>query len=174
MHNYEKPEIGSKNILIILSSIILTLGYFIFGLIFDYYKFKTLIKTVTFIEMILPFLMVFFDVNNFSYFIIILISCFIFGANIVLFFSEITKIYGILSGTEILSINSIMIGIINLIMFLLKKYSLKDDIHFNIMYVIGGIICIGKFIVLFFLKENIIYTLLNSKHDMRKIVEDSF
>ena len=64
MHNYEKPEIDSKNILIILSSIILTLGYFIFGLIFDYYKFKTLIKIVTFIEMVLPFLMVFFDVNN--------------------------------------------------------------------------------------------------------------
>ena len=150
------------------------MGYFIFGLIFDYYKFKTLIKTVTFIEMILPLLMAFFNVNNSSNFIITLISCFILGANIVLFFSEITKIYGILSGAEILSINSVVIGIINLIMFLLKKFALKVDIHFNIMYIIGLILGIGKFIVLFFLKENIVYTLLNSKQDIRKIVEDSF
>ena len=152
----------------------LSIGYFIFGLIFDYYKFKTLIKTVTFIEMILPLLMAFFNVNNSSNFIITLISCFILGSNIVLFFSEITKIYGILSGAEILSINSVVIGIINLIMFLLKKFALKDDIHFNIMYIIGVILGIGKFIVLFFLKENIVYTLLNSKQDIRKIVEDSF
>ena len=118
--------------------------------------------------------MAFFNVNNSSNFIITFISCFILGSNIVLFFSEITKIYGILSGTEILSINSVVIGIINLLMFLLKKFALKDDIHFNIMYIIGVILGIGKFIVLFFLKENIVYTLLNSKQDIRKIVEDSF
>ena len=174
MHSYENLEDENKNILIYIFPATSIIGFLIFGLIFDYYKFKPLIKAISFIEILMPLMMIFCKVNVFSYYIIILISFFIFGGNLVLLFSELMKIYGILSGIEILSLNSVLVGIINLIMFFLNKFVLKEDFHFIIIYAIGGVILIGKFITLFFLKENVIFFLLNSNQDTNQNVENSF
>ena len=173
MNNFAKPEIDNKNILSFLLNLVLCLGYLIFGLIFDYHKFKPLIKVTTFIEIISPIMILILDVSNLSFYLIILISFFIFGANIVLLYSELTRIYGILSGPEILSINSVFVGIIYLIMLCLKRFVLRDDIHFNIIYIICGILCFGKFIVLFFLKENFSLSELDSKQDIRKVIDET-
>ena len=125
-------------------------------------------------EIIIPIIILIFDVTNLSFYIIVLTSFFIFGANLVLFYSEITKIYGILSGPGILSINSVFVGIVYLIMLCLKIYVLKENLHFNIVYILGGILSIGKFVLLLFLKEDVVSSLHNQKHDIRKIIDDIF
>lgn len=73
-----------------------------------------------------------------------------------------------------MSINSVFVGIVYLIMLCLKIYVLKENLHFNIVYILGGILSIGKFVLLLFLKEDVVYSLHNQKQDIKKIIEDIF
>lgn len=59
-------------------------------------------------------------------------------------------------------------------MLCLKIYVLKENLHFNIVYILGGILSIGKFVLLLFLKEDVVSSLHNQKHDIRKIIDDIF
>ena len=136
MNNFAKPEIDNKNILSFLLNLVLCLGYLIFGLIFDYHKFKPLIKVTTFIEIISPIMILILEVSNLSFYLIILISFFIFGANIVLLYSELTRIYGILSSPDILRINSVFVGIIYLFNHALLKRFVSTLIFILILYIL--------------------------------------
>ena len=69
MHSYEYLEDENKNILIYIFPATSIIGFLIFGLIFDYYKFKPLIKAISFIEILMPLMMIFCKVNIFSYYI---------------------------------------------------------------------------------------------------------
>ena len=73
-----------------------------------------------------------------------------------------------------MSINSVFVGIVYLIMLCLKIYVLKENLHFNIVYILGGILSIGKFVLLLFLKEDVVYSLHNQKQDIKKIIDDIF
>ena len=172
-NNIKALEINN-NIIFLFTDIVLIFGYYIFGLIFDCYKFKPLILVFTLFEIIIPIIIIFITVNDLFYYLISLFGLFVFASIQVLLYSELTRIFGIHSGPEILSINLAFIGIFNLTILCLKTFIGEEISKFNIIYILGAIICFIKLIVIFFFDENMFFASLNSKEDLIKTIDESF
>ncbi len=174
IENNIKALENNNNIIFLFTDIVLIFGYYIFGLIFDCYKFKPLILVFTLLEIIIPIIIVFITVNDLFYYLISLFGLFVFASIQVLLYSELTRIFGIHSGPEILSINLAFIGIFNLTILCLKTFIGEEISKFNIIYILGAIICFIKLIVIFFFDENMFFASLNSKEDLIKTIDESF
>ena len=174
IENNIKALENNNNIIILFTDIVLIFGYYIFGLIFDCYKFRPLILVFTLLEIIIPIIIVFITVNDLFYYLISLFGLFVFASIQVLLYSELTRIFGIHSGPEILSINLAFIGIFNLTILCLKTFIGEEISKFNIIYILGTIICFIKLIVIFFFDENMFFASLNSKEDLIKTIDESF
>lgn len=174
IENNIKALENNNNIIFLFTDIVLIFGYYIFGLIFDCYKFKQLILVFTLLEIIIPIIIVFITVNDLFYYLISLFGLFVFASIQVLLYSELTRIFGIHSGPEILSINLAFIGIFNLTILCLKTFIGEEISKFNIIYILGAIICFIKLIVIFFFDENMFFASLNSKEDLIKTIDESF
>ena len=174
IENNIKALENNNNIIFLFTDIVLIFGYYIFGLIFDCYKFKPLILVFTLLEIIIPIIIVFITVNDLFYYLISLFGLFVFASIQVLLYSELTRIFGIHSGPEILSINLAFIGIFNLTILCLKTFIGEEISKFNIIYKLGAIICFIKLIVIFFFDENMFFASLNSKEDLIKTIDESF
>ena len=59
IENNIKALKNNNNIIILFTDIVLIFGYYIFGLIFDCYKFRPLILVFTLLEIIIPIIIVF-------------------------------------------------------------------------------------------------------------------
>ena len=174
IENNIKALENNNNIIFLFADIVLIFGYYIFGLIFDCYKFRPLILVFTLLEIIIPIIIVFITVNDLFYYLISLFGLFVFASIQVLLYSELTRIFGIHSGPEILSINLAFIGIFNLTILCLKTFIGEEISKFNIIYILGAIICFIKLIVIFFFDENMFFASLNSKEDLIKTIDESF
>ena len=174
IENNIKALENNNNIIFLFTDIVLIFGYYIFGLIFDCYKFRPLILVFTLLEIIIPIIIVFITVNDLFYYLISLFGLFVFASIQVLLYSELTRIFGIHSGPEILSINLAFIGIFNLTILCLKTFIGEEISKFNIIYILGAIICFIKLIVIFFFDENMFFASLNSKKDLIKTIDESF
>ena len=174
IENNIKALKNNNNIIFLFTDIVLIFGYYIFGLIFDCYKFKPLILVFTLLEIIIPIIIIFITVNDLFYYLISLFGLFVFASIQVLLYSELTRIFGIHSGPEILSINLAFIGIFNLTILCLKTFIGEEISKFNIIYILGAIICFIKLIVIFFFDENMFFASLNSKEDLIKTIDESF
>jgi predicted MFS family arabinose efflux permease len=174
IENNIKALENNNNIIFLFIDIVLIFGYYIFGLIFDCYKFKPLILVFTLFEIIIPIIIIFITVNDLFYYLISLFGLFVFASIQVLLYSELTRIFGIHSGPEILSINLAFIGIFNLTILCLKTFIGEEISKFNIIYILGAIICFIKLIVIFFFDENMFFASLNSKEDLIKTIDESF
>ena len=174
IENNIKALENNNNIIFLFTDIVLIFGYYIFGLIFDCYKFRPLILVFTLLEIIIPIIIVFITVNDLFYYLISLFGLFVFASIQVLLYSELTRIFGIHSGPEILSINLAFIGIFNLTILCLKTFIGEEILKFNIIYILGAIICFIKLIVIFFFDENMFFASLNSKEDLIKTIDESF
>ena len=174
IENNIKALENNNNIIFLFTDVVLIFGYYIFGLIFDCYKFKPLILVFTLLEIIIPIIIVFITVNDLFYYLISLFGLFVFASIQVLLYSELTRIFGIHSGPEILSINLAFIGIFNLTILCLKTFIGEEISKFNIIYILGAIICFIKLIVIFFFDENMFFASLNSKEDLIKTIDESF
>ena len=174
IENNIKAIENNNNIIFLFTDIVLIFGYYIFGLIFDCYKFRPLILVFTLLEIIIPIIIVFITVNDLFYYLISLFGLFVFASIQVLLYSELTRIFGIHSGPEILSINLAFIGIFNLTILCLKTFIGEEISKFNIIYILGAIICFIKLIVIFFFDENMFFASLNSKEDLIKTIDESF
>ena len=174
IENNIKALENNNNIIFLFTDIVLIFGYYIFGLIFDCYKFKPLILVFSLLEIIIPIIIVFITVNDLFYYLISLFGLFVFASIQVLLYSELTRIFGIHSGPEILSINLAFIGIFNLTILCLKTFIGEEISKFNIIYILGAIICFIKLIVIFFFDENMFFASLNSKEDFIKTIDESF
>lgn len=174
IENNIKALENNNNIIFLFTDIVLIFGYYIFGLIFDCYKFKPLILVFTLLEIIIPIIIVFITVNDLFYYLISLFGLFVFASIQVLLYSELTRIFGIHSGPEILSINLAFIGIFNLTILCLKTFIGEEISKFNIIYILGAIICFIKLLVIFFFDENMFFASLNSKEDLIKTIDESF
>ena len=174
IENNIKALENNNNIIILFTDIVLIFGYYIFGLIFDCYKYRPLILVFTLLEIIIPIIIVFITVNDLFYYLISLFGLFVFASIQVLLYSELTRIFGIHSGPEILSINLAFIGIFNLTILCLKTFIGEEILKFNIIYILGAIICFIKLIVIFFFDENMFFASLNSKEDLIKTIDESF
>ena len=174
IENNIKALENNNNIIFLFTDIVLIFGYYIFGLIFDCYKLKSLILVFTLFEIIIPIIIIFITVNDLFYYLISLFGLFVFASIQVLLYSELTRIFGIHSGPEILSINLAFIGIFNLTILCLKTFIGEEISKFNIIYILGAIICFIKLIVIFFFDENMFFASLNSKEDLIKTIDESF
>ena len=174
IENSIKALENNNNIIFLFTDIVLIFGYYIFGLIFDCYKFKPLILVFTLLEIIIPIIIVFITVNDLFYYLISLFGLFVFASIQVLLYSELTRIFGIHSGPEILSINLAFIGIFNFTILCLKTFIGEEISKFNVVYILGAIICFIKLIVIFFFDENMFFASLNSKEDLIKTIDESF
>ena len=174
IENNIKALENNNNIIFLFTDIVLIFGYYIFGLIFDCYKFRPLILVFTLLEIIIPIIIVFITVNDLFYYLISLFGLFVFASIQVLLYSELTRIFGIHSGPEILSINLAFIGIFNLTILCLKTFIGEEISKFNIIYILGAIICFIKLIVIFFFDENMFFASLNSKEDLIKTIDEYF
>ena len=174
IENNIKALENNNNIIFLFTDIVLIFGYYIFGLIFDCYKFKPLILVFSLLEIIIPIIIVFITVNDLFYYLISLFGLFVFASIQVLLYSELTRIFGIHSGPEILSINLAFIGIFNLTILCLKTFIGEEISKFNIIYILGPILCFIKLIVIFFFDENMFFASLNSKEDLIKTIDESF
>ena len=174
IENSIKALENNNNIIFLFTDIVLIFGYYIFGLIFDCYKFKPLILVFTLFEIIIPIIIIFITVNDLFYYLISLFGLFVFASIQVLLYSELTRIFGIHSGPEILSINLAFIGIFNLTILCLKTFIGEEISKFNIIYILGAIICFIKLLVIFFFDENMFFASLNSKEDLIKTIDESF
>ena len=174
IENNIKALENNNNIIFLFTDVVLIFGYYIFGLIFDCYKFRPLILVFTLLEIIIPIIIVFITVNDLFYYLISLFGLFVFASIQVLLYSELTRIFGIHSGPEILSINLAFIGIFNLTILCLKTFIGEEISKFNIIYILGAIICFIKLIVIFFFDENMFFASLNSKEDLIKTIDESF
>ena len=174
IENNIKALENNNNIIFLFTDIVLIFGYYIFGLIFDCYKYRPLILVFTLLEIIIPIIIVFITVNDLFYYLISLFGLFVFASIQVLLYSELTRIFGIHSGPEILSINLAFIGIFNLTILCLKTFIGEEILKFNIIYILGAIICFIKLIVIFFFDENMFFASLNSKEDLIKTIDESF
>ena len=174
IENNIKALENNNNIIFLFTDIVLIFGYYIFGLIFDCYKFRPLILVFTLLEIIIPIIIVFITVNDLFYYLISLFGLFVFASIQVLLYSELTRIFGIHSGPEILSINLAFIGIFNLTILCLKTFIGEEISKFNIIYILGAIICFIKLLVIFFFDENMFFASLNSKEDLIKTIDESF
>ena len=174
IENNIKALENNNNIIFLFTDIVLIFGYYIFGLIFDCYKFKPLILVFTLLEIIIPIIIVFITVNDLFYYLISLFGLFVFASIQVLLYSELTRIFGIHSGPEILSINLAFIGIFNLTILCLKTFIGEEISKFNIIYILGVIMCFIKLLVIFFFDENMFFASLNSKEDLIKTIDESF
>lgn len=174
IENNIKALKNNNNIIFLFTDIVLIFGYYIFGLIFDCYKLRPLILVFTLLEIIIPIIIVFITVNDLFYYLISLFGLFVFASIQVLLYSELTRIFGIHSGPEILSINLAFIGIFNLTILCLKTFIGEEISKFNIIYILGAIICFIKLIVIFFFDENMFFASLNSKEDLIKTIDESF
>ena len=174
IENNIKALENNNNIIFLFTDIVLIFGYYIFGLIFDCYKFRPLILVFTLLEIIIPIIIVFITVNDLFYYLISLFGLFVFASIQVLLYSELTRIFGIHSGPEILSINLAFIGIFNLTILCLKTFIGEEISKFNIIYILGAIICFIKLLVIFFFDENMFFASLNSKKDLIKTIDESF
>ena len=174
IENNIKALENNNNIIFLFTDIVLIFGYYIFGLIFDCYKFRPLILVFTLLEIIIPIIIVFITVNDLFYYLISLFGLFVFASIQVLLYSELTRIFGIHSGPEILSINLAFIGIFNLTILCLKTFIGEEISKFNIIYILGVIMCFIKLLVIFFFDENMFFASLNSKEDLIKTIDESF
>ena len=174
IENNIKALENNNNIIFLFTDIVLIFGYYIFGLIFDCYKFKPLILVFTLFEIIIPIIIIFITVNDLFYYLISLFGLFVFASIQVLLYSELTRIFGIHSGPEILSINLAFIGIFNLTILCLKTFIGEEISKFNIIYILGAIICFIKLLVIFFFDENMFFASLNSKEDLIKTIDEYF
>ena len=119
-------------------------------------------------------IIIIFGIHYIFSYIIIFFGFFVSGACIVIYYAEITKIFGILSGLKLLSINSIIIGIINLIMLCLKAFIFDKDFNYIIMHIFCIILCIVKMVISSYIKEKIIFSNpLDKKQNIGQIMDKS-
>jgi len=174
INSFESADIDNKTLLFILTDLALSFGSAIIGMIFDCRKFKPMIIMFSFLEIFLMVIIIIFGIHYIYSYIIIFFGFFVSGACIVIYYAEITKIFGILSGLKLLSINSIIIGIINLIMLCLKAFIFDKDFNYIIMHIFCIILCIVKMVISSYIKEKIIFSNpLDKKQNIGQILDIS-
>ena len=89
IENNIKALENNNNIIILFTDIVLIFGYYIFGLIFDCYKYRPLILVFTLLEIIIPIIIVFITVNDLFYYLISIFGLFVFASIQVLLYSEL-------------------------------------------------------------------------------------
>ena len=139
---------------------------FIWGFLMDKFGFKKLILIISIVELGISGTIYHFAGNAVIFvFENLLVACCLSGT-----FTTITplfnKVFGKELATEIYGLTGFFIGIASFIGPLLAKMMIKEDDDYLMVYLIGGGICLMKFMALLCFKENEPYQFKNKKEEI--------
>ena len=150
-----KKEVGQSPLYIIgiLFGIVNGGTRFIWGYLMDKFNFKIIMIIISIIEMSICFTF-YFSAENAVVFVIenLLVATCLSGT-----FTTITPLFKKVFkeiGAEMYGLTGFFIGLASFLGPVLTKILIKDDSDYLIVYIIGGVICLIKFIALFFFDEN--------------------
>ena len=120
----------------------------------DIFGFKALMFIITGIEIIISTTL-YFSVNYYLLYIVsvLLVSACI-GGHFSIIAPEFNKIFGFEKGPEMYGLTGIFIGLASICGPFLANFLLEAKEDFLKVFLIGGILCLDKFIVLFCFNEN--------------------
>lgn len=126
---------------------------FLWGYLMDKLGFKTLMLSITIIEITVGTSLYF--VVNYDFIFVICVLCIgaCIGGNFVILAPTFNKIFGLQTGPELYGITSISIGIANICGPILTKFMLNENKDYLIAFLIGASLSFTKIIILCFFKE---------------------
>ena len=129
------------------SGLVIAFSYFLFGILIDKCKFKTLLNLITIIEIIISASLYFITINDIILIVLILLILLCIGGNLAILPPMYNKVYGISYGAEMYGIAAIWIGVAHLTGSLLSHFILKKDFDYLLAFSIGGGLCFLKIII---------------------------
>ena len=145
MKDFDRTYISLRQL---VSGLVISFSYFLFGILVDKYNFKTLLNFITIIEIIISASFYFITINDIILIILILLILICIGANFAIIPPMYNKIYGISFGSEIYGITAIYIGVAHLTITFLIKFVIEKDFDYLLAFSIGGGLCFIKILIL--------------------------
>ena len=119
----------------------------------DKFNFKILMVIISIIEITVSVTIYFFADNPFIFVIENLLVAICLSGTFTTITPLFNKIFNNV-GAEMYGLTGIFIGVASFLGPVLTKILIKEDEDYLIIYIIGGVICLIKFIFLFFFDEN--------------------
>ena len=130
----------------------------------DKFGFKVLMFIITGIEIAISISLYFTVKITILYILSILLISACIGGHFSILSPVFNKIFGMERGPEMYGLTGIFIGIASICGPLMTKFLLNDVKDFLVVFLIGGVLCVIKLIVLFFFDENDPFTLNKSSN----------
>ena len=131
----------------------------------DKFGFKVLMFIITGVEITIS-ITLYFSVNiTILYILSVLLISACIGGHFSILSPVFNKIFGMERGAEMYGLTGNFIGVASICGPLMTNFLLNDVRDFLVVFLIGGVLCVIKLIVLFFFDENDPFT-LNKSHNL--------
>ena len=110
---------------------------------------------ITTIEIIIAATLYFSVQNEIIYIISVLLISACLGGHFAILSPVFNKVFGLEKGPEMYGLTGNFIGIASVSGPLMSNFVLKEKKDFLVVFLVGGALCVVKFVVLIFFKENI-------------------
>ena len=121
----------------------------------DKFGFKVLMFIITAIEIIISATLYFSVQIEALYIISVLLISACLGGHFAILSPVFNKVFGLEKGPEMYGLTGNFIGIASVSGPLMSNFILKEKKDFLIVFLVGGALCVVKFVVLIFFNENI-------------------
>ena len=121
----------------------------------DKFGFKVLMFIITAIEIIISATLYFSVQIEALYIISVLLISACLGGHFAILSPVFNKVFGLEKGPEMYGLTGNFIGIASVSGPLMSNFILKEKKDFLIVFLIGGALCVVKFVVLIFFNENV-------------------
>ena len=121
----------------------------------DKFGFKVLMFIITAIEIIISATLYFSVQIEALYIISVLLISACLGGHFAILSPVFNKVFGLEKGPEMYGLTGNFIGIASVSGPLMSNFVLKEKKDFLIVFLVGGALCVVKFVVLIFFNENI-------------------
>ena len=120
----------------------------------DKFGFKILMFIITGIEIIIAGTLYITVQNDILYIISVLLISACIGGHFAILSPTFNKIFGLEKGPEMYGLTGNFIGIASVSGPLMSNFVLEEKKDFLVVFLVGGALCIVKFVILIFFNEN--------------------
>ena len=132
----------------------------------DKFGFKILMFIITTIEIVIAATLYFSVQNEIIYIISVLLISACLGGHFAILSPVFNKVFGLEKGPEMYGLTGNFIGIASVSGPLMSNFVLKEKQDFLIVFLVGGGLCVVKFVVLIFFNENIKFKYKGNDEDL--------
>ena len=132
----------------------------------DKFGFKILMFIITTIEIIIAATLYFSVQNEIIYIISVLLISACLGGHFAILSPVFNKVFGLEKGPEMYGLTGNFIGIASVSGPLMSNIVLNEKPDFLIVFLVGGTLCVVKFVVLIFFNENIKFKYKGNTEDL--------